>query len=484
MMGGMHGNFSPMAAGQMPGGPAAMGAGAFTPGMGGYGGPGTMMGMQGMGIMQGPGMGPPMGPGGGMMGHMVDEFGAPPPPGMMGGGPGMMPGAGMMGPPPPVGMDYSQAGFGPEYGPSGQLDMGPPGDFPAPPPPPGQPQGFPDAPGQDIPAVPERPSKRQYNRGNDYCQHFVDTGARPQNFLRDSLIEDRYQDYPQLKRLIQLKDQQVANYRTPMYGLRADLRKLKLSKELFGTKFDVILIDPPWEEYIRRAPHFVEPGAESWTWEEIRNLNIEDVADTPSFVFLWCGSAEGLDAARHCFQKWGFKRIEDICWIKSNKDVGKRKYLSAVNQEPGSMLVHTKEHCLIGMRGTLKRSLDAHIFHCNVDTDVIVSEEPPLGSTEKPKELYEIIERFCNGRRRLELFGEDHNLWEGWVTVGKSISQTTFKKQAYLNHFRTGDGVIYDEHRGGKPPPGSVVLVPSSDEIEQLRPRSPPPSRGRGRGRG
>ena len=60
MMGGMHSNFSPMAAGQMSGGPTGMGTGGFTPGMGGYGGPnmgpGNMMGMQGMGMMQGPGM--------------------------------------------------------------------------------------------------------------------------------------------------------------------------------------------------------------------------------------------------------------------------------------------------------------------------------------------------------------------------------------------------------------------------------------------
>ena len=52
--------------------------------------------------------------------------------------------------------------------------------------------------------------------------------------------------------------------------------------------------------------------------------------------------------------RWGFKRIEDICWIKTNKDVGKRKYLSAVNQEPGSMLVHTKVNGGMGV---------AHVLH-------------------------------------------------------------------------------------------------------------------------
>lgn len=47
-----------------------------------------------------------------------------------------------------------------------------------------------------------------------------------------------------------------------------------------------------------------------------------------------------------------------------------------------------------------------------------VGEEPPYGSTEKPAELYSIIEHFCNGRRRLELFGEEHNARPGWLTLG------------------------------------------------------------------
>jgi len=58
---------------------------------------------------------------------------------------------------------------------------------------------------------------------------------------------------------------------------------------------------------------------------------------------------------RHCVcgvlswcSRWGFRRIEDICWIKTNKEVkpkdGKpgRAYLSAQHQDPRSTLVHTK----------------------------------------------------------------------------------------------------------------------------------------------
>lgn len=76
-------------------------------------------------------------------------------------------------------------------------------------------------------------------------------------FVSDSVLTDRYEEYPKLKRLVQAKDEQVSRFYTPPYALRADLRKLKLDARTFGTKFDVILIDPPWEEYVRRAPGFV-----------------------------------------------------------------------------------------------------------------------------------------------------------------------------------------------------------------------------------
>ena len=103
----------------------------------------------------------------------------------------------------------------------------------------------------------------------------------------------------------------------------------------------------------------------------------------------------------------------------------------------------------------MRRSTDSHLIHANVDLDVICSEEPPYGSTRKPEELYEIIERFSLGRRRLELFGEDHNIRRGWLTLGKDLMSTNFDKKSYLQQFEHGH------------------LLPASDRIEQLRPKSP-----------
>lgn len=59
-----------------------------------------------------------------------------------------------------------------------------------------------------------------------------------------------------------------------------------------------------------------------------------------------------------------------------------------------------QEHCLMGIKGTVRRSTDGDFIHANVDIDLIISEEPEYGSLEKPVEIFHIIEHFCLGRRR------------------------------------------------------------------------------------
>ena len=49
----------------------------------------------------------------------------------------------------------------------------------------------------------------------------------------------------------------------------------------------------------------------------------------------------------------------------------------------------------MGIKGTVRRNQDSHVIHSNVDTDIIVAEEFPFGSTHKPDEMYSVIEHFC-----------------------------------------------------------------------------------------
>jgi len=288
---------------------------------------------------------------------------------------------------------------------------------------------------------------------NDYCQNFVDTGERPQNFIRDILPEERFTDYPKLNELIKLKDKLIKERATPPMYIKSDIKGLDIKS--LG-KFDVILMDPPWEEYYRRRLKYdiVEPY---WSLDEIASIPIDEVAEACSFLFLWVGS-ENLEAGRILFRKWGFKRCEDIVWLKTNKNDGKDKRMAKKNQamnDPTTVLQRVKEHCLVGLKGDVRRASDSYFIHANIDTDVIVDEEPPFGGTEKPKEIYQIIERFCLGRKRLELFGGPSCIRAGWLTVGNDIYETNYDGKTYASWFEN------DRYLG------------TSNEIETLRPKSP-----------
>ena len=134
----------------------------------------------------------------------------------------------------------------------------------------------------------------------------------------------------------------------------------------------------------------------------------------------------------------------------------------------GTLLQRSKEHCLVGIKGTVRRGHDAYFIHANIDTDVIVSEEPQVhGSTEKPEELYRVIERFCLGRRRIELFGNERNVRSGWLTVGAQVAESNYNPRLYNSWFE-GDKCypLAKDYMGGR-------YVGTTHEIEELRPRSP-----------
>jgi len=214
-------------------------------------------------------------------------------------------------------------------------------------------------------------------------------------------------------------------------------------------------MDPPWEEYARRCPANLDKADRVfWSLDEIMNLEIDAIADNPSFIFLWVGSSEGLDQGRLLLKKWGFRRCEDICWIKTNNK--QRATSLKYEYDKNCVLTHTKEHCLMGIKGTVRRNVDGHLIHANIDTDVMISEEPPIGDNSKPEEMYHIIEHFSLGRRRIEIFAEDHNIRKGWLSLGLSLSNSNFSPTSYKANFENGH------------------LLGTTSEIESLRPKSPP----------
>ncbi|KAG9028138.1 hypothetical protein FRB95_006822 [Tulasnella sp. JGI-2019a] len=286
---------------------------------------------------------------------------------------------------------------------------------------------------------------------NDYSQRYVDTGEWSQNWILGAEPEKRFEEYPKQQRLLALKKAAVAEHALSPFHIPQSALSTILPQS--SCKFDVILIDPPFSS--------------SFTWDTLQSLPITPLAADPSFVFLWVGSGagEGLEKGREVLAKWGYRRCEDIVWIKTNK-------LS--NNGPGtdppttSLLTRTKQHCLMGIRGTVRRSTDSWFVHCNVDTDVIIWEGDPTDPTRKPPEMYTLIENFCLGARRVEVFGRAHSLRPGWVTIGDFDLTPDLIRETGA---REWDSEVWESELGrdmlGR------ALVPVTQEIELLRPKSP-----------
>ena len=60
--------------------------------------------------------------------------------------------------------------------------------------------------------------------------------------------------------------------------------------------------------------------------------------------------------------------------------------------------------------------LPSHPLVC-LDTDVLIWEGDASDPTLKPPEMYTLLENFCLGLRRLEIFGRARTVRRGWVTA-------------------------------------------------------------------
>lgn len=83
------------------------------------------------------------------------------------------------------------------------------------------------------------------------------------------------------------------------------------------------MIDPPWVEYSWRIENYnffneKDEKFKGWPLEKIKKLKIPEISGNPCFLFLWAGS-DHLEDARQLLNHWGYKRCEDICWLKTNK---------------------------------------------------------------------------------------------------------------------------------------------------------------------
>lgn len=137
----------------------------------------------------------------------------------------------------------------------------------------------------------------------------------------------------------------------------------------------------------------------------MKNLPV-NLLQREGLIFLWV-TGRAMELGRECLEIWGYNRVEEIVWIKTNQ-------LQRIIRtgRTGHWLNHSKEHCLVGVKGNPK-------INKNIDCDVIVSEVRE--TSRKPDEIYNLIERMSPGTKKIELFARPHNRWPGWISLGNQL---------------------------------------------------------------
>lgn len=180
--------------------------------------------------------------------------------------------------------------------------------------------------------------------------------------------------------------------------INCDIRTFDLN--ILG-KFGVVMADPPWHIH-QDLPYGTMSD------DEMRGLNLSCLQDD-GVIFLWV-TGRAIELGMECLALWGYKRVQELVWIKTNQ-------LNELIRggRTGVWLNHTKEHCLIGVKGDPDLNM-------RLDCDVLVA--PVRETSRKPDEMYSLLERLYPNERKIEIFARQNNLKasHGWVGLGNQLN--------------------------------------------------------------
>ena len=93
----------------------------------------------------------------------------------------------------------------------------------------------------------------------------------------------------------------------PSQWISCDVRRLDL--RVLG-KFGVLMMDPPWDI------HMTLPYG-TLTDDEMKDMKIQQLQDD-GILLLWV-TGRAMEVGRECLARWGYNRIDELVWVKTNQ---------------------------------------------------------------------------------------------------------------------------------------------------------------------
>ena len=163
----------------------------------------------------------------------------------------------------------------------------------------------------------------------------------------------------------------------------------------FTGAYSILLADPPWEyDFTQSATRRIENQYPDTPTSEIAAMDVPAADD--SLLFLWATSPK-LQESFEVIEGWGFQYVTSMVWVKDRIGMG---YYA--RQQHELILIAKKGNGLPSPDPALRAPSVIHA---------------PRGEhSEKPAELYEIIERCWPNYHKVELFARASR--DGWTVWG------------------------------------------------------------------
>lgn len=336
-----------------------------------------------------------------------------------------------------------------------------------------------------------RPIISRVSKQVDYCNRYIHTGQSGIKYIRN--VNNSVEGYPKLAKLHHLKRLQVKKHSLQPYGVRCATNQIvpTLNRwiEIYNLKFDVIMIGALVEN------QFILPI--------LNSIPIHRLCSKPGFLFIWSTTQKIQELTKllnnENFNK-RFRRSEELIFLPIDKKSPYYPKGAEASSETIPLFERQQWHCWMCITGTVRRSTDNYLIHCNIDTDLQIESTTPTSATKKkspsgglpannavPEAIYRVAENFSNANRRLHLipsklgFDTPVRLRPGWVIMGPDVLINNFDPSKYNEELHAKSMIKYKQnpnthghsHGSNHTIVSTQFLVPQTNEIEDLRPKSP-----------
>ncbi|KAG2497446.1 hypothetical protein HYH03_004601 [Edaphochlamys debaryana] len=205
-------------------------------------------------------------------------------------------------------------------------------------------------------------------------------------------------------------------------------------------QFDAIMMDPPWQLATANPTRGVALGYSQLADDAISRLPVPQLQREGGLLFVWVINAK-YKWTLDLFDRWGYRLVDEVVWVKMT--VNRR-----LAKSHGYYLQHAKEICLVAKKGD-PPALRHVSARDGVGSDVIFSER--RGQSQKPEEIYDLVEQLVPNGRYLELFARKNNLRNFWVSVGNEVTGTGLPEadMQALREIHCIPGAVYGKGGGG-----------------------------------